>query len=397
MSNYQYLIIGGGMTAHGAIRGIRSIDSTGTIGLISTETHPPYKRPPLSKGLWQGKPLEKIRYNDEEYNAAMHLGRTVQTLDPSGKHVADDQGSVYHFDKLLLATGGSPVRLPFGGVDIIYFRDLDDYLKLRAIADEKQRFAVIGGGFIGSEIASALAMNDKQVVMVFPEEGIGARLFPNDLNQFLNKYYIGKGVEVLPGHTVTGLARRQDRLLLDVRSSDGTNEQSFEVDSVIAGIGIRPNVRLAEQAGLAVDNGIVVDEFLRTGHPDIYAAGDVANFYNPSLDARIRLEHEDNALTMGKHAGRNMAGESAPYHHLPYFYSDLFDLGYEAVGRTDSRLETMADWVEPYKKGVVYYLQEERVRGVLLWNIWECVDAARNLIAKPGPIDIQELKGTFLS
>lgn len=395
MSNYQYLIIGGGMTAHGAIRGIRTVDPTGSIGLIGAETHPPYKRPPLSKGLWQGKPLKKIWYKDEEYNVTMHLGRTVQTLALTDKQVIDDQGSVYHFDKLLLATGGSPVRLPFGSDDIIYFRDLDDYLKLRAFADEKQSFAVIGGGFIGSEIAAALAMNDKQVVMVFPEEGIGARLFPNDLNQFLNDYYINKGVKVLPGHTVTGLTRQQDRLILGARSADGANEPSFEVDAVVAGIGIRPNVRLAEQAGLPVDNGIVVDEFLRAGNPDIYAAGDVANFYNPSLDARIRLEHEDNALTMGKYAGRNMAGEQAPYHHLPYFYSDLFDLGYEAVGRTDSRLETMADWVEPYKKGVVYYLQEGRVRGVLLWNVWECVDAARNLIARPCPINIQDLKGTF--
>ncbi len=396
MLSYQYLIIGGGMTAHGAIRGIRTVDPTASIGLIGSETHPPYKRPPLSKGLWQGKPLEKIWYNDEEYNATMHLGRTVQTLELSDKRVIDDQGSVYHFEKLLLATGGSPERLPFGGDDIIYFRDLDDYLKLRAIADGKQRFAVIGGGFIGSEIAAALAMNDKQVVMVFPEEGIGARLFPKDLNQFLNKYYTDKGVEVLPAHSVTGLTRQQDRLILNVRSADGTNEHDIKVDAVVAGIGIRPNVRLAEQAGLPVDNGIVVDEFLRAGNPDIYAAGDVANFYNPSLDARIRLEHEDNALSMGKHAGRNMAGESVPYHHLPYFYSDLFDLGYEAVGRTDSRLETMEDWVEPYKKGVVYYLKEDRVRGVLLWNVWECVDAARKLIAEPGPIDIRDLKGSFL-
>ncbi len=396
MSSYQYLIIGGGMAAHGAIRGIRSVDPTGSIGLIGAEPHPPYQRPPLSKKLWQGMPIEKIWYQNEEKNITLHLGRSAQALELVGKQVIDDQGNAYHFDKLLLATGGAPVRLPFGGDDIIYFRDLDDYHKLHALTEKKQRFAVIGGGFIGSEIAAALAMNGKQVAMLFPEEGIGARLFPHDLNQFLNQYYKDKGVEVLPGQLVTGVTRQQGRLLLNVRSADGTDERILETDAVVAGIGIRPNTQLAEQAGLPVANGIVVDGYLCAGNPDIYAAGDVANFYNPILDARMRLEHDDNAVTMGKYAGRNMAGETVPYHHLPYFYSDLFDLGYEAVGRTDSRLETMADWVEPYKKGVVYYLQEGRVQGVLLWDVWESVDAARALIAKPGPFTMKDLKGTFL-
>jgi len=132
---------------------------------------------------------------------------------------------------------------------------------------------------------------------------------------------------------------------------------------------------------------------LRTSHPDIYAAGDVANFHNPLLTQRLRVEHEDNANTMGRLAGQAMAGRSVNYDHLPFFYSDLFDLGYEAVGETDSRLETVADWKEPLHEGVIYYLTEGRVRGVLLWNVWEQVDAARRLIAEPGPFNAHDLKG----
>jgi 3-phenylpropionate/trans-cinnamate dioxygenase ferredoxin reductase component len=165
------------------------------------------------------------------------------------------------------------------------------------------------------------------------------------------------------------------------------------VDGVVAGVGIEPNIELAQTAGLKVENGIIVDEFLRTSHPDIHAAGDVAAFYNPALGTSIRVEHEDNANSMGQLAGRNMAGKSEPYHHLPFFYSDLFDLGYEAVGIVDSRLETFADWTRPNEEGVIYYLQNDRVRGVLLWNVWEQVKAARQLIAAPGPFTAKNLTG----
>jgi NADPH-dependent 2,4-dienoyl-CoA reductase/sulfur reductase-like enzyme len=137
----------------------------------------------------------------------------------------------------------------------------------------------------------------------------------------------------------------------------------------------------------------VVDASLRTSHPDIYAAGDVANFHNPLLGQRLRVEHEDNANTMGRLAGLAMAGQTVVYDHLPFFYSDLFDLGYEAVGETDSRLETLADWQDPFRKGVIYYLRAGRVRGALLWNVWEQVEAARRLIAEPGPFNTSNLKG----
>ncbi len=178
MSHDAYLIVGGGMTADAAVRGIREVDPDGSIGLIGREADPPYDRPPLTKGLWKGKPLESIWRKTQAAGADLHTGRTVQALDVEQKRVTDDQGVDYTYEKLLLATGGTPRRLPFSDKAILYYRTVADYRRLREMADRGRRFAVIGGGFIGSEIAAALAMNGKEVVMLFPEEGIGSRMFP---------------------------------------------------------------------------------------------------------------------------------------------------------------------------------------------------------------------------
>ena len=388
VNRYDYLIVGGGMTAEAAVRGLREIDPAGSIGVISAEQHPPYNRPPLSKGLWKGKPFEKIWRAPDGLAAELHSGRTAQAIDPVGKQVNDDEGTVYTYRKLLLATGGKPRRLPFGGEEVIYFRTLDDYQRLRSLSEQGGRFVVIGGGFIGSEIAAALAMTGREVSMFFPERGIGALLFPPDLSVFLNDYYREKGVEVGAGETVAGADRRGEDLFM--RTAAGMEASAR---GVIAGVGILPDVALAQAAGLSVENGIVVDESLRTSQPDIYAAGDVASFHNPALGQRLRVEHEDNANAMGRAAGQAMAGAQVRYDHLPYFYSDLFDLGYEAVGILDPRLETFSDWREPYRKGVIYYLDQGRVRGVILWNVWDQVEAARRLIAEPGPFKASDLKG----
>ncbi len=388
MPHYTYLIIGAGMAADAAVKGIRELDGNGTIGIVGLEHHPPYARPPLSKKLWQGKPLEIIWRGTEALGVTLHPGRRAEELDARGKSVHDDQGTIYTYDKLLLATGGTPRRLPFGGEDIIYFRTLDDYRRLRALTDTGSRFAVIGGGFIGSEIAAALAMNGKKVSLLFPEKGICNRVFPADIVRFLNDFYRQKGVDVLAGESVTDIAREGNKLIL--QTGEGS---SIRVDGVVAGIGIELNLTLAAQAGLQIDNGVVVNELLQAGGEDIYAAGDIASFYNPALGQRIRVEHEDNAVAMGRQAGQNMAGAAEPYAHLPFFYSDLFELGYEAVGELDSRLETVTDWKEAFREGVVYYLRDGRVRGVLLWNVWEQVDNARRLIAEARAVRHEELKG----
>ncbi|OHB68236.1 MAG: pyridine nucleotide-disulfide oxidoreductase, partial [Planctomycetes bacterium RBG_13_62_9] len=277
MSHYKYLIIGGGMTADAAVQGIREVDPTGTIGLLSAEHDPPYDRPPLTKGLWKGKPFESIWRHTDSRDVDLHLGCCAETIDASRRQISDSTGRTYTYDKLLLATGGRPRRLPFGGDLIIYYRTAEDYRRLHATAEQRRRFAVIGGGFIGSEIAAALAMNEKQVIMIFPELGISGRLFPEDLSHFVGDSYREQGVEVLAGETVSGFERRGEEFLLR------TSSREILVDGVVAGLGIEPQVDLARQAGLDLDDGIVVDEFLRTSHADIYAAGDVAVFYNPAL------------------------------------------------------------------------------------------------------------------
>jgi NADPH-dependent 2,4-dienoyl-CoA reductase/sulfur reductase-like enzyme len=316
----------------------------------------------------------------------------VKSVNPAKKVVLDDRGQAFSYEKLLLATGGTPRRLGFGGDGVIYFRTLADYRRLRALTETKRRFGVIGGGFIGSEVAAALAINDREVVLIMPDQGVCIRVFPSDLSRFVTDYFIQKGVEVRTGESVVDVQQRGEGMVIKLRSG-----KEISVDAVIAGIGIQPNMELAKAAGLATGNGIVVDERLRTTNPDVFAAGDVAEFYNPTLDKRVRFEHEDNANKMGKQAGRNMAGANETYHHLPFFYSDLFELGYEAVGDLDSRLETIEDWREPYRKGVIFYMREGRVRGVMLWNVWEKVPAARELIAQPGPFTAKDLVGKWLT
>ncbi|HET9137622.1 MAG TPA: FAD-dependent oxidoreductase, partial [Candidatus Kapabacteria bacterium] len=316
------------------------------------------------------------------------LDTPISKIDREKKTITAAEGSEATYDKLLIVTGGSPRTLPFKVEGIIYYRTLSDYKQLRELSTTKKQFLVIGGGFIGTEIAAALCLNGVDVTMIFPEDSIGSRNYPKGLSEFITNYYKDKGISIIANDTVADISSDADGYKVKTKAG---KELHFEV--IVAGLGITPNTGFGEASGLDVDNGFLVDANCRTNDSSIYAAGDVANFFNPHLGKHIRVEHEDNANKMGECAGKNMAGIDAAYDYLPYFYSDLFDLGFEAIGELDARHEIVTDWQEENKTGVIYYLEHGRIRGVLLWNVWEKVDRARALIGMSGPYDASNVKG----
>jgi NADPH-dependent 2,4-dienoyl-CoA reductase/sulfur reductase-like enzyme len=383
MSPTRYLIVGGGMTGDAAAKGIREHDPEGSITLVGAEPHAPYARPPLTKGLWLGGDEAKIWRKTEEAQVDLRLGRRIVELDLDAHRATDDAGETHAWDRLLLATGGLPRSLP-GSTGVVYFRTLDDYHSLREDTDEGSHVLVIGGGFIGSELAASLTANGRKVTMIFPEAGVAYRILPASLSAFVTGYYREKGVEILTEETVASAGARE------VKTSSG---RTLEADVVVAGLGIEPTTELAEAAGITVDDGIVVDEYGAVeGHEEVFAAGDVASFPAAALGRRFRVEHEDHAKTHGKIVGANMAGAGIPYDHVPFFYSDMFDLGYEAVGDVDSRLATVEQWEEPNRKGIVAYVDDAgRPRGFLFWNVWDKVESGRELIRAGEPIESVQL------
>ena len=392
-----YVVLGAGLAAASAVEGIRRLDSNGSILLIGAEQEPPYDRPPLSKQLWSGaKTMEEIFLHPgtfyAEQGVELRLGTNIVALDPVSHTLRDADGAIYRYKKLLLATGGTPRRLSIPGGDldgVSYFRTVQDYKYLRRAADGAQSALVVGGGFIGSEIAAALSQRGLRVTMVFPGQYLGSRVFPESLGRAITAEYRAKGVEVVAGDRPLAIARHKEGYRTTTQGG-----RDIVSDLVVVGIGIEPNIQLAEAAGLKTGNGVVVDQLLRTSDPDIYAAGDVAYFPDPVLGPR-RVEHWDNALSQGKHAGANMAGAGAPFGYIPFFFSDLFEFGYEAAGDTDARLETCADWREENKTGVVYYLRDGLVRGAMMCNLFERVDAARALIQRGERVKPNELRGAI--
>lgn len=395
-SSYKYIIVGGGLAGASAVEGIREKDKSGSILLVGAEDALPYNRPPLTKGLWFGdEKVSDIFVHDEafytENGVEVLRSSRVDRMDPAARSVTLDAGASYSYERLLLATGGAPRHLSITGGDaegIFYYRTLTDYDALRPQATEGKTAVVVGGGFIGSEIAAALTTQGVKVTMVFPDPYLVQRVFPEDLGRAIQKAFTDKGVHFLTGDSPSSIERNGGGF------RTGTNGGRWlDSDILVVGIGITPGTALAEAAGLDVENGITVDERLQTSDPNIYAAGDNANFPYAALRKRMRVEHWDNAVNQGKQAGRNMAGAREPYTYMPFFFSDLFEFGYEAVGEVDSRLETFADWQEPFKTGVVYYLKDKRVRGAMMCNVWDKVPEARDLIRADKPVTHDDLRG----
>ena len=396
MPHYRYLIVGGGMAADAAVRGIRELDEEGSVGLLTEEPDPPYDRPPLSKGLWKDGDESSIWRETAELGADVQTGRRVIRIDPVDHEVTCERGAIYSYDRLLLATGGRPVELEDATPQVIYYRDARDYRALRTLVGdpENRSFVVVGGGFIGSEMAAALRTQGKDVTLLFPEEGLLRSILPPALSDHLTERFRSEGVDVRPGVGVASV-RRSARFLLVATEEETTD--TIRAHGVVAGIGITPNDGLAATAGLEVvdeedGGGIIVDAHLRTSAEDVYAAGDVAAVWCPPLGRRMRFEHEDQANTTGRHAGRAMAGADEELDHLPFFYSDLFDVGYEAVGELDPAHDMVEAWAEEHERGVVYYVDGGRVRGVLLWNVHGKLGEARELVRSDEKRTPEELR-----
>ncbi|WP_308281403.1 FAD-dependent oxidoreductase [Cellulomonas sp. PS-H5] len=391
--SYDYVVVGAGMAGDAAAHGIREVDPGGTVLVIGREPTAPVTRPALTKKLWTDPEFafdEVWLPTAEETGAELLLGEAVVAVDTAARTVTTDADVTVGYGALLLATSGHPRRLP--GVEdsgrVIYFRTVRDYERLRDLAGGGRHVVVVGGGYIGTELAAALVQNDTRVTLVFTQDVLTGSTFPAALARKVERRYADAGVTLLRGAKVTSTESGPDGVVVTL--DDG---RTLEADGVVVGAGLEIETDLARAAGLEVDDGVVVDDRLRTSDPHVWAAGDVAQ-YPDRLLGRRRVEHVDNATTMGRQAGRNLAGADEPYDHTPFFYSDLFELGYEAVGRLDASLETVEDWHDDdLGAGVVYYLDGGRVVGVLLWDVWDATDRAREVIAGQTDVRPEALRG----
>lgn len=369
-SSTKYLLIGGGLASSQAAKQLREKDPDGSITLVGDEPHPPYDRPPLSKEFLRGeKPREQLFFDPPQYFAdqrvALRLGTAVRALDGAAKTATLATGETIAFEKALIATGGRPIRLKAGGDDprVHYLRTMEDAAGIAADASPGSRAVIVGAGFIGLEVAASLTQRGVQVTVIETAPQIWPRFADAALAGFFQTYCAQKGVVFHTGDTVVEI--RTHARGRDVLTHGG---RALPCDVVCVGIGIIPNVELAAGAGLRVDDGVTVNEYLETSHPDIYAAGDVANYPDPYFGKRRRVEHWGHAEYCGMLAGQNMAGARTAYDLLTYVWSDLFDLHLEFAGDESEhdRMLTRGRFEE--KSFTVLYLKERRLRAYFAVN-----------------------------
>jgi 3-phenylpropionate/trans-cinnamate dioxygenase ferredoxin reductase component len=394
----EHLIIGGGVAAAKAAEGLRAAGGEGSAVVMAAEPELPYERPPLSKDFLRGESgREKTRTHDEawyrEHDVEVMLATRASTLDPATRTVTTEVGDQLHYGGLVVATGATPVRLGLPGEEldgVYYLRTVDDSERLRAAISRAETMVVIGGGFIGAEVAASATQMDTRVTLLELAETLWTRAVGPQMGRFFEEFLRDRGVHVRTRVGAQGL--EGDGGVEAVVLPDGTR---LPADVVVIGVGVRPLVDLAERAGLAVDNGILVDEQLRAAGPRdlrVWAAGDVANAAHP-LFGRIRIEHWAEALNQGLIAGRNLAGASERYDRVPYFYSDQFDLSMSYLGhvREWDELVTRGDQRVKEPSFVTWYLREGVPRAGLIVNDWDAEDPVREVIRRGEPVDQDRL------
>lgn len=385
MKNFDYVIIGGGLAGSHAAQAIRENDQDGSILLISNENHLPYDRVPLSKNYLMGKMKSEVLYvKQPNFYANQKIGLLVGSkatkLDPENHDIYIGNDTKIKYKKLLLATGGQARRLSIPGSDlkgVFYLRTIDDADEIIKAMQESKNVVIIGGGFIGCELASSFTKKNISSTIIEIGPKILGRVFDQDTARWLDDYFARKGVKIMTSTTPTEMVGKKGKIS-GVKLQSG---QIIPADFLVVGIGIIPNTDLAKDAGLEVDNGIVVNQYLQTSNPDIYAASDVAKFYSPVFRRYMRLEHYDLAVKQGRLAGENMAGKSKQFEELPYFFSFMFDVRIEAYGDM-SKYDNVVTKGSPTKNGGItkFYLDDDVVNAVVMVTRKENVEYIKQLI-----------------
>jgi 3-phenylpropionate/trans-cinnamate dioxygenase ferredoxin reductase component len=389
-----HVIVGASLAGAKAAETLRQDGFDGRVVLIGAETERPYERPPLSKDYLRGEVgREKVYVHDEGFYAKheieLRLSRTAVSLDTSSGEVELDDGERLRYDRLLLATGAEPRRLAIPGAEldgVLYLRSVEDSDTLRERLDRGGSVVVVGAGWIGAEVAASARQRGLEVTVVEPASVPLERALGAEVGAIYRDIHTDHGVRMLMGTGVE--AFEGDAAVERVRTGDG---RELDCDFVVVGVGVEARTQLATQAGLPVDNGVLVDEQLQTSVPGVFAAGDVANARHPFYGERIRVEHWANALNQGPAAARNMLGQASAYDRLPYFFSDQYDVGMEYSGfaRTWDRVVFRGD--PATREFVAFWLVEDRVLAGMNVNVWEVTDPIKRLISARIAVDDRRL------
>jgi 3-phenylpropionate/trans-cinnamate dioxygenase ferredoxin reductase component len=389
-----HVIVGASLAGATAAETLRKEGFEGRIVLIGTEDERPYERPPLSKDYLRGESgRDKVYVHDEgfyaEHGIDLRLGRTATSLDTASGEVVLDDGERLAYDRLLLATGAEPRRLaiPGGELDeVLYLRSVQDSDTLRERLDRGGALVVVGAGWIGAEVAASARQRGLDVTVIEPASVPLERVLGAEVGAIYRDIHTDHGVQLLLGTGVE--AFEGDQAVERVRTSDG---RVIECDLVVVGVGVQPRVQLAEQAGIAVDNGILVDEHLQASAPGVFAAGDVANAHHPFYGERIRVEHWANALNQGPAAARNMLDQPVAYERLPYFFSDQYDVGMEYSGFAHSWDRVVFRGDPEGREFVAFWLTDDRVVAGMNVNVWDVNEAIQQLIRERVEVDDRRL------